>query len=156
MDAGGAASLPSAHFRASQRTRHPFSLKSMKTFRPLVFLLALAAIALPASAADKSGSLPIDQALKIAMDYLQQHGAAANHQIIGITMEAAALGSRYWYAHWSPAIDDNGKKQVGMRIDMDGTATLFVTGSSPAGSGGTGGGYDKPIGQRPQGARNMR
>jgi hypothetical protein len=127
----------------------------MKTFRPFLLLLALTASTLTASAADKSGSLTIDQALKIAQDYLQQHGAAADHQITAITMEAATMGTRFWYAHWSPPIDENGKKQIGLRIDMDGTATLFVTGSSPVGSGGTGGGYDLPAGRRPQGARTM-
>jgi len=127
----------------------------MKPLRLLALILALATTRLTASAADKAVSLPIDQALKIAQDYLEQHGAAADHQIISITLEAAALGTTYWYAHWSPAISDGQKRQIGMRIDMDGTTTLFVHGSSAVASGGNTADFDPPVGQRRQGARNL-
>jgi hypothetical protein len=131
----------------------------MKILRLLPLIVALAAATLPAvtaSAAGKTPAVTIDQALKAAEDYLQQHGAAADHQIISITLEAASLGATYWYAHWSPAITDGGKRQLGLRVDMDGSVTLIVSGSSGAGSGGSSADYDPPVGQRPQGARNMR
>ena len=129
----------------------------MKILRllPLVLALALAST-VTASAAGKTPSVTIDQALKAAEDYLQQHGAAADHQIISITLEAASLGATYWYAHWSPAITDGGKRQLGLRVDMDGSTTLIVSGSSAApGSGGSSADFDRPVGQRPEGARNL-
>jgi hypothetical protein len=106
-----------------------------------------------AAAADKTAALPIDQAVKIAQDYLQAHNAT-DHQIIAVSLEAASLGKLYWYAHWQPAISDGQKKQIGLRIDMDGTATVFVTGGSGNGNSANGG-YDTPAGWRPQGARTI-
>ena len=118
----------------------------MKYLRLLALFLACFAPAFPSSAADKSTALPIDQALKIAQDYLAQH-QATDHQIISLTLEAAAVNSMHWYAHWTPAITDGQKKLLGIRIEMDGSSSLVVTGPS--------GGYDAPVGQRKMGARNM-
>jgi len=118
----------------------------MKKLRLLPVLLAVLAFAGSALAAD-APTLPIDQALKIAQDYLAKHGAA-DHQVIGLTLEQASLHSTYWYAHWSPAIEDGTRKQTGLRIEMDGSVTLFVT--------APGGGNEPPVGQRKFGARNMR
>jgi hypothetical protein len=121
----------------------------MKKLRLLPLLAALAVSALSASAADAPPALTIDQALKIAQDYLQQHGAAADHQIVGLTLEKATMHSIYWYARWSPSIvAENTRKETGLRIEMDGSITRFVT--------APGGGNELPVGQRPQGARNMR
>jgi hypothetical protein len=121
----------------------------MKHLRLLLLLLAFAASTVTASAADKTPTLPIDQALKIAQDYLTQKGAATDHQIISITLEAAGVSKLFWYAHWQPAIagDENQKKVTGMHIDMDGSTSLVVTGPT--------GGYDPPVGKRPYGARNI-
>jgi hypothetical protein len=118
----------------------------MKYLRLLALALAIFAPVFPSSAADKTAALPIDQALKIAQDYLAQH-QGADHQIISLTLEAAAVNSMHWYAHWTPAIADGQKKLLGMRIEMDGSSSLVVTGPS--------GGYDAPVGQRKMGARNM-
>jgi len=120
----------------------------MKNLRLLSLLLAFAFPALTTLGADKTPTLAIDQALKIAQDYLDQHGAASDHQIISLSLQAATIHSVYWYAHWQPAIVDGQKKDLGLRINMDGSTAVMETGPS--------GGYDPPVGQRPQGARNMR
>jgi hypothetical protein len=120
----------------------------MKKLRLFPLVLALMAFAMPAFAADKAPALPIDQALKIAQDYLQQHGAG-DHAIVGLTVEQATVGKSYWYAHWTPGIETDGnRKQTGLRIEMDGSVTIFVT--------APGGGHELPVGQRPIGARNIR
>jgi hypothetical protein len=118
----------------------------MKTLRLLPLIVALAISSLPAVAAEKTPSLPIDQALKIAQDYLQKSGA--DRAIIGLTLEQSTLHSSYWYAKWSSSIEDGPRKETGLRIDMDGSVTRFVT--------APGGGHEAPPGQRPIGARNIR
>lgn len=118
----------------------------MKYLRLLALVVTFFAPVFPSSAADKSGTLPIDQALKIAQDYLAQH-QATDHQIISIALEAGAVNAMYWYAHWTPAITDGQKKLLGMRVEMNGSSSLVVTGPS--------GGYDPPVGQRKWGARNL-
>ena len=118
----------------------------MKTFRLLAMILALAVATLPAVAADTSSSITIDQALKIAEDYLQKSGT--DRSIVGITLEKSTLGTSYWWAKWSSSIGDGTRKETGLRIDMDGTLTRFVT--------APGGGHELPPGQRPVGARNIR
>ena len=120
----------------------------MSTFRLLPLLVALAVATLPVFAADNAPAITIDQALKIAQDYLEKSGAAADHQIVGITLERSTVGTSYWWAKWSSAIGYGWRKETGLRIDLDGSLTRFV--SAPSG------GYDRPVGQRPQGARNMR
>lgn len=121
----------------------------MKTLRSLALTAVLAVTSFSASAADKAPNLPIDQALKIAQDYLQKSGNPAGVQLVGLTYEQASLRAGYWYAKWSHAIDaDEKRKETGLRIDMDGTVTRFVT--------APGGGHEAPVGQRPVGARNIR
>jgi hypothetical protein len=112
----------------------------------LSLILALALSSLSALADDKAPSLPIDQALKIAQDHLQKE--APDRSVVGLTLEQATFHSSYWYAKWSSPIDDGPRKEIGLRIDMDGTVTRFVT--------GPGGGHEPPPGQRPVGARSMR
>jgi Flp pilus assembly protein TadG len=118
----------------------------MKTFRPLILLLALAFASLPVLAADSTSAATIDQALKIAQDYLQKSGT--DRTVIGVTLERSTLGTTYWWAKWSSAFGEGAHKETGLRIDMDGSITRFVAAPS--------GGYDRPAGQRPQGARTMR
>ncbi|HSI11404.1 MAG TPA: hypothetical protein VK961_05145 [Chthoniobacter sp.] len=121
----------------------------MKTLRSLALTAVLAVTSLSAFAADKAPNLPIDQALKIAQDYLQKSGNPSGVQIVGLTYEQASLRSSFWYAKWSSSVDvDGSRKETGLRIDMDGTITRFVT--------GPGGGHEPPPGQRPVGARSMR
>ena len=118
----------------------------MKSLRLLPLIVALAVSSVSALAADNVPALPIDQALKIAQDHLQKGGI--DRAIVSLVLEQATFHSTYWYAKWSTPIDDGPKKEIGLRIDMDGTITRFVT--------APGGGYDLPAGQRPIGARSIR
>lgn len=118
----------------------------MKSIRLLLLILTLAVSSVSAFAADNVPALPIDQALKIAQDHLQKGGI--DRAIVSLVLEQNTLRSTYWYAKWSTPIDDGPKKEIGLRIDMDGTVTRFVT--------GPGGGHEPPVGQRPVGARNIR
>lgn len=121
----------------------------MKHLRSLALTAALAVSSLSAFAADKAPNLPIDQALKIAQEYLQKSGNASGVQIVGLTYEQSTLRTGYWYAKWSSTVEvDGNRKETGLRIDMDGTVTRFVT--------APGGGHEAPVGQRPVGARNIR
>jgi hypothetical protein len=122
----------------------------MKNLRLLPLVVAIALSTSSAFAAD-TPNLPIDRALKIAQDYLQKSGTGEKIQIVGLTYEQTSLHAGYWYAKWSHAVqaaDDNSRKETGLRIDMDGTVTRFL--SAP------GGRYEPPVGQRPVGARSMR
>src|SRR5581483_4235679 len=113
---------------------------------PLAMVVVLVLGAGPACADENPPPLPIDQALKIAQDYLQKHGATC--AIVGLTVERPTLHSSYWYARWSsPMTADGDRKETGLRIDMDGSLTRIM--SAPHG------GYEPPVGQRPVGARNL-
>ena len=122
----------------------------MKSLRLLPLILALAVSSVSALAADNVPALPIDQALKIAQDHLQKSGA--DRAIVSLVVEQATFRTSYWFAKWSAPIEDGPKKEIGLRIDMDGTVTRFTTGSGTGPSGG----HELPVGQRPIGARNIR
>ena len=119
----------------------------MKNFR-LLSLVAVFAFATVSAFAADAPTLPIDQALKIAQDYLQKSGSAAGVQIVGLVYEKSTMRSGYWWAKWSHAVEDGNRKETGLRIEMDGTVTRFVT--------APGGAFEPPVGQRPVGARSMR
>lgn len=119
----------------------------MKNLRILPLVAALTLSSVSAFAAD-APSLSIDQALKIAQDYLQKSGSSAKVQIVGLVYERSSLKPGYWWAKWSHAVADGDRKETGLRIDQDGTVTRFV--SAP------GGAFEPPAGQRPVGARSMR
>jgi hypothetical protein len=118
----------------------------MKIRLPFPLLLAIAAMSFSALADEKAPALPIDQALKIAQDHLKTAGV--DRAIVALQLEQSTFRTSYWYAKWSAPIEDGPKKETGLRIDMDGTVTRFVT--------GPGGGHEPPPGQRPVGARNIR
>ena len=115
-------------------------------FPSLSLVVAFGLLADAAIAAHRPPALPIDQALKLAQDYLQQR-VAGERYIAGINLEAGTLRANYyWYVRWSSSIPGEGKKtETGLRIDMDGSLTKLV--SAPA---------EAPSGQRPVGARNIR
>lgn len=120
----------------------------MKNLRLLSLVAAVTLSSVPAFAADATG-ISIDQALKIAQNYLQKSGKAADVQIIGLVYEKSSFKEGYWWAKWSHAVAvDGDRKETGLRIDPDGTVTRFV--SAPGGT------FEPPAGQRPIGARSMR
>jgi hypothetical protein len=112
----------------------------------LPLIIALGLLARAAIAADHPPALPIDQAVKIAQDYLLQKGAGERY-VAGVSLEAGTLRANYyWYVRWSSSIPGEGKKsETGLRIDMDGSLTKLVSGPAEA-----------PPGQRRIGARDIR
>lgn len=119
----------------------------MKNLRLLPLVIALTLSSVPAFAADAPG-ISIEQALKVAQDYLQKSGNAGSVQIVGLVYEKSSFKEGYWWAKWSHAVADGDRKETGLRIDPDGKVTRFV--SAP------GGAFEPPVGQRPVGARSMR
>jgi hypothetical protein len=97
-------------------------------------------------------TVPIDQALKLAMDDLATRSLAGEHYIGSLTLESSSMlsgGQQYWYARWVPAIRTDKKFENGLRINMDGSVVRLVSGNA------SGGRNDAP-GVRPIGARNIR
>lgn len=127
------------------------------------FLPLLAAAVLfgqPVFAAEQAApTLSIEQALKIGQDYLHQKGLA-DRFVAGVTLEKATPSTSYWWVRWSASIREGKKTETGLRVDMDGSITRFVSGSvgsDASGVSGTSPGpYEAPKGQRPVGARSIR
>jgi hypothetical protein len=96
-------------------------------------------------------AVPIEQALKLAMEHLAERGLADQHYIGSLTLEDSTLsgGQRYWYARWVPSIKVDQKSESGLRINMDGSLARLT-------SGAPGGGRPDVPGRRSIGARNIR
>jgi len=101
-------------------------------------------------AADRPAGINIDEALKIAKDYLKS--AHSSESIIGLTLETSSVGgSTYWFAKWSgPVLNPDSKPQLGLRIDMDGSLTKIVASNRGPSNAVPG------VGQQKYGARNIR
>jgi hypothetical protein len=97
-------------------------------------------------------TMPIDQALKLAMDHLADRGLTGQHYISSLTLEDSALtgGERYWLARWSPAIRVDKTVESGLQIKMDGTLARLTSG------GPNGTGRPDAVGVRRVGARSIR
>jgi hypothetical protein len=120
---------------------------------PLALGAALALLTASLHAAPPAPpQVPIDQALKLALDHLTERGLAAEHYIGSLTLEESTLsgGERYWYARWIPSIKLPDKSESGLRINMDGSLQRLVSG------GPNGTGRADNVGKRPVGARNIR
>lgn len=125
----------------------------MKRFPSFLALLACTALAISSQAATPLPTLPIEQALKIAQDYLQQRGVTGQIQITSLGVEQTSATVIYWYAKWSAPIQNGKKLENGLRIDMDGSVTRFVDSpDSPSSSTWVG---EKPQGQRRYGSRDI-
>ncbi len=113
---------------------------------------ALAFVSLAAEAAPPA--LPIDQALKLAQDYLSERGLADAHYIGSLSLESATLtgGEIFWLAKWVPSISADGKKESALRINMDGSLVRLTSGGA---TGSAGARSDAP-GIRRIGARSIR
>lgn len=117
----------------------------------LPILLSVLAFTSLATAADPAPSLPIEQAVKLATTHLTERGLAGQHYIESLTLEDSSVtgGKRYWFARWMPSIKVDGKYESGLKIEMDGSLSRLT-------SAVRGGGRPDNVGQRPQGARNIR
>jgi hypothetical protein len=100
-------------------------------------------------------AIPIDQALKLAMDHLAERGLTGQHYIGSLTLEDSAVvgGKRYWLARWVPSIRNNATTESGLQIDMEGNLARLTSGGSGAGAARAR--SDAP-GVRPVGARSIR
>lgn len=101
-----------------------------------IALTLLVALVLCFSAAAAPG-IRIDQAASIAQGQLTERGLTNRVHIVSIAIEAQAIAKpvKYWYARWSEtiAIDDT-KRELGLRINMDGSLVRVVEGSNASGS----------------------
>jgi hypothetical protein len=119
----------------------------------LPFLAALALTSLvPLSAAPPA--VGIEQALKLATDYLADRGLSSQHYIGSLTLEDSSLtgGERFWLARWVPAIRADERVESGLQIRMDGSLARITTG----GPGSPSAARSDAAGQRRVGARNIR
>lgn len=99
--------------------------------RVLAFVIGL--LALPALHAAPP-EMPIDQALKLAQAHLAERGLAAGHSIDAVMLESASMTGkqRYWFARWAPSIKLDGRSELGLRINMDGSLVRLTSGGPAA------------------------
>lgn len=100
----------------------------------LIFTATLAAFSLATSAAP---GLRIDEAARIAQQELKGRDGSGRVFVMSIGVEADSIAKRetYWYARWSEAIPiDERKRELGLRINMDGSLVRIVEGTSGEGS----------------------
>ena len=66
-------------------------------------------------------------AARIATDYLARLGPNAPY-IVSLTLERSAIvrGKTSWVARWSRAIDVEGDRELGLRVNLDGTTVRLV------------------------------
>jgi hypothetical protein len=76
--------------------------------------------------------LNVQQAQKIAQDYLKSEGLGGKHFISAIVLEKnVALGnSLVWYVQWSPEVREDGRSESGIRIGMDGKIAQYKASSA--------------------------
>lgn len=98
-------------------------------------LAAFSALLLTTAAlhAQDRPALPLEKAVAIAVDYLKSAGKDKDHWIASISYERATITSnKYkWFVKWAPAMDIGGRKELGLEIDMDGTAARAVDKKAP-------------------------
>ena len=92
-------------------------------------IFAAAAILACASASAFAQAPKVDavKAARLATDYLATLGANAPH-IVSVTLEQSALlsGSQSWVIRWSTPVMDNGNREIGVRVKMDGSVAHLV------------------------------
>ena len=90
-------------------------------------LLAAAMLVGSHSGSAQAPKLDAARATRIATDYLATLGANAPH-IVSVQLEKSALlnGSLSWVIHWSEPVMDNGNREIGVRVKMDGTMAHMV------------------------------
>ncbi len=98
----------------------------------LALLLALIVSAAALRAEDRP-ALPLEKAVAIAVDYLKSTGKDKDHWIASISYDRATISSKNykWFVKWGPSIDIGGRKELGLEIDMDGTAARAVDKKAP-------------------------
>ena len=97
--------------------------------RCLILAAAAAFIIAAASAGAAPGPrLRVDQAASLAQAHLKERGLEGRVFVSALTLESTAItrGKTYWYARWSDAVAGGEKREVGLRIHMDGSVARVV------------------------------
>lgn len=83
--------------------------------------------------ADERPALPLEKAVALAAEYLKSIGKDKDHWIASISYEKASItSSTYkWFVKWGPAIQLEGRKELGVEIAMDGTMARAVDKKAP-------------------------
>jgi hypothetical protein len=95
------------------------------------FTLSLIALLAAVSLAQAVPTLSVDKAASLAQKELVGRGLADHVYVLSLVMrlDGALNKDWYWYASWSESIPgDNRTKEVGMRINMDGSTIRVVEG----------------------------
>lgn len=89
-------------------------------------------LVLLASVAQAAPRLSVEQAAKIAADYLRERGLSDRHHISSLSIESGSVLSRsqFWLAQFTPSIKSENRNETGLRIEMDGSVVLMVTKSA--------------------------
>ena len=104
--------------------------------RCLPYLAALAMLLHGATArGDSAPRLDAMRAAKIATDYLATLGPGAPY-IVSVTLERASLVQRKqsWVIRWSVPFVADGERELGLRVNFDGTTARLVA-EKPSGAG---------------------
>jgi hypothetical protein len=98
----------------------------MKAGVALIALACMLMTGVPAHSAPPT--LPIEQAVKIASDYLKEHGLSKQHAITSLVLEPSSMLRKeyHWIALWTPSVDLGNRREIGLQISMDGTAARVV------------------------------
>jgi hypothetical protein len=104
----------------------------LRLLRPASFAVLLGSFLQGALAGD-GPALDAERAAKIATVYLAQFGPNAPH-IVSLTLEKSGLvkGRTSWIARWSRTIDVEGDRELGLRVNLDGTTVRLVEDKSSA------------------------
>lgn len=101
--------------------------------KSLALLLALGLSATTTFAAEKRPELPLEKAVALAVDYLKSIGQEKDHWIASISYERESMtnATYKWFIKWGPPIQLNGRKELGIEIDMSGEMSRAVDKKAP-------------------------
>ena len=88
------------------------------------FVLATAAIA----QGDQRPAIGIERALALAQAHLVATGQAGTHWIASLTLERETImdPNYHWFAKWQKPILLEGRRELGLQINMDGSVARTV------------------------------
>jgi len=93
-----------------------------------LWLIATVAVSFGAFTAIAAPEVNVEEAAKIASDYLREKGHVPQYYIASLVLERDSLTRRsvHWYARWSRAIKAGDRLESGLQIAMDRTLTRVV------------------------------
>jgi hypothetical protein len=73
-------------------------------------------------------AISLEQAAKIASDYLRENGYADQHHISSLALQQSSLtrSNLHWYARFTPSVKIEDRVTTGVQIDMGGNVTRVV------------------------------